>query len=126
MSERTSLRLADRDEGDLRELSIDVLKRRKIESSVQRCDDRLCDKGASRKPKQSMSWTRRPSPPTPGDLLPREKPHRLSSAIRADLRLIALPKILSRSVREPFCAGVASTLRHVLTCPCLPDCSRPG
>ena len=34
MSERTSLRLADRDEGGLRELSIDVLKLRKIESSV--------------------------------------------------------------------------------------------
>jgi hypothetical protein len=34
MSERTSLRLADRDEGDLRELSIDVLKLRTIESSV--------------------------------------------------------------------------------------------
>ena len=34
MSERTSLRLADRDEGGLRGLSIDVLKLRKIESSV--------------------------------------------------------------------------------------------
>ena len=34
MSERTSLRLADRDEGDLGELSKDGLKHRKIESPV--------------------------------------------------------------------------------------------
>jgi hypothetical protein len=40
MSERTPLRLADRDEGNLRILRIEILKLRKIEAPVQCGDDR--------------------------------------------------------------------------------------